>query len=213
MNEGSAGEVLADLWQFSGVHPEWTEHEGGEDGWEPEVAWWVLGAPGGAILIDPLVEDWDALDRLIERQGGCSGIIRTCHWHQRSIADAAARYGAEVWAQDHPSAGPFDRAVKDGEEVVGGVVGFDVERTDELALWLPTQKALIFGDAMLRTTAGALRVCPESWTQPPDGRGRLLSLLERLTELPVEHVFVSHGPLVSGDGLSELRAALQAETD
>lgn len=107
---------------------------------------------------------------------------------------------------------PLDHAVKDGEEALGGVVAFDVERADELALWLPTQKSLIFGDAMLRTAAGLLRVCPETWTQPPDGRGRLLSLLERLTELPVEHVFVSHGPHVSGDGLAELRAALRAET-
>jgi glyoxylase-like metal-dependent hydrolase (beta-lactamase superfamily II) len=212
MSESPVGEVLADLWQFSGVHPEWTEHEGGEEGWEPDVAWWVLGAPGGAVLIDPLVEDWDALDQLIGRYGGCSGIIRTCHWHQRSIADAAARYGASVWARAHPSGGPHDHAVKDGDEIVGGVVAFDVERTDELALWLPTQRSLIFGDAMLRTTAGVLRVCPETWTQPPDGRGRLLSLLERLTELPVEHVFVSHGPFVSGDGLSELRAALRAES-
>ena len=211
MSESSAGEVLPNLWQFEAVHPEWTENEGGEEGWEPAVAWWVLGAPGGAVLIDPLVEDWEALDRLIEGQGGCLGIIRTCHWHQRSVADAAARYGADVWAQDHPSAGPLDRAVKNGDEVVGGVVARDMERTDEVALWLPTQAALIFGDAMLRTSAGVLRVCPESWTQPPDGRGRLLSLLERLTELPVEHVLVSHGPLVRGDGLAGLRGALRAE--
>lgn len=211
MSESSAGEILPNLWQFEAVHPEWTEDEGGEEGWEPAVAWWVLGAPGGAVLIDPLVEDWEALDRLIETQNGCMGIIRTCHWHQRSIADAAARYDAEVWAQDHGSAGPLDRAVKNGEEVVGGIVVHDMERTDEVALWLPSHAALIFGDAMLRTSAGVLRVCPESWTQPPDGRGRLLSLLERLIELPVEHVLVSHGPIVRGDGLAGLQAALRAE--
>jgi hypothetical protein len=32
-------------------------------------------------------------------------------------------------------------------------------------------------------------------------------LLADLTDLPVEHVLVSHGPLVLGDGLASLRRA------
>jgi len=83
----------------------------------------------------------------------------------------------------------------------------DVERADEIALWLPRQRALIFGDAMIRTRAGELRVCPESWTQPEGGPARLRSLLSALSGLPVEHVLVSHGPLVLGDGLASLRGA------
>ena len=47
-----------------------------------------------------------------------------------------------------------------------------VERADEIALWLPRQAALVFGDAMLRTSAGQLRVCPGSWTQPAGRKAR-----------------------------------------
>jgi hypothetical protein len=60
---------------------------------------------------------------------------------------------------------------------------------------------------MLRGRDGRLQACPPSWTQPEGGRARLLSLLRELTELPVEHVLVSHGPTVLGDGLASLRAA------
>jgi glyoxylase-like metal-dependent hydrolase (beta-lactamase superfamily II) len=207
----SVGEVLQGLWRFESVHPEWTEEEGSEEGWEPDVAWWALAGPSGLVLIDPLVFDWPGLDRLVEDRGGCAGIVRTCHWHQRSIAEAAARYGAAVWAEppagDTPSH-PFDHPVTAGQELIDGLVAHDVERADEIALWLPAQAALLFGDAMLRTGSGELRVCPDSWLQPDGGPARLRAVLAHLAELPVEHVLVSHGPLVLGDGGASLRAAL-----
>jgi hypothetical protein len=87
-------------------------------------------------------------------------------------------------------------------------VAFEMERADELALWLPVQAALLFGDAMLRSAAGELRTCPDSWLQPDGGPARLRALLGGLAELPVEHVLVSHGPLVLGNGLMSLRAAI-----
>lgn len=190
----STGEVLRGLWRFESVHPEWTEEDGGgEEGWDPTVAWWAVAAQSGLVLIDPLVFDWPALDCLVEDRGGCAGIVRTCHWHQRSIAEAAARYEAEVWARS---------------ELPGELVAHDVERDDEIALWLPAQAALLFGDAMLRSAAGELQVCPDSWTQPEGGPARLRALLRDLAELPVEHVLASHGPLVLGDGRAALRAAL-----
>jgi glyoxylase-like metal-dependent hydrolase (beta-lactamase superfamily II) len=161
-------------------------------------------------LIDPLVEDWEALDRLLDDQGGCAGVVRTCHWHQRSIAEVVSRYQADVWAKLHPDApAPFalDRAVRDQDELFDGFRVFDVERADEIALFLPRQAALVFGDAMLRSNAGQLRVCPESWTQPEGGAARLRALLRALASLPAEHVLVSHGPLVLGNGVAAIRAA------
>ncbi len=74
--------------------------------------------------------------------------------------------------------------------------------------WLPGPSALIFGDAMLRAERGELRTCPDSWLQPDGGPARLRELLGHLTELPVEHVLVSHGPLVLGDGAAALEAAI-----
>jgi hypothetical protein len=204
-------EILPGLWRFEAVHPDWTEEDGGEEGWDPLVAWFALRSAAGLVLIDPLVEDWPALDRLIDEVGGCAGVIRTIHWHQRSIDEAARRYEASVWAKPPPDGvqeRPFDHPIHDGDELFGAVRAREVERADEIALWLPGQKALLFGDAMLRRSTGELHVCPESWLQPDGGPERLREILRGLTGLPVEHVLVAHGPLVLGDGAQALTSAL-----
>ncbi len=205
----SMTEVIPGLWRFEAIHPEWTEDEGGADGWEASVAWWAVASTAGMILIDPLVDDWPALDALIAPHGGCAGVVRTCHWHQRSVAEAASRYDAEVWAGPHSGAYPFDHDVSQHDELVGGLRAYPLERTDEIALWLPGQAALVFGDAMLRRVDGELRMCPESWTMPEGGTKRLRALLRNLAGLPIENVLVSHGPLVLGDGVDSLLAATE----
>jgi Metallo-beta-lactamase superfamily len=210
MAQSTTGEIIEGLWRFEALHPEWTGDEGGEDGWEQQVAWWAIATPPGLVLIDPLVDDWDGLDQLVADRGGCAGIVRTCHWHQRSVSDVASRYNAEVWAKQHRDGRvPYacDRAISDRDELFDELRAFDVERADEIALWLPRRAALVFADAMLRTRAGDLRVCPESWTQPEGGPVRLRALLRALTVLPIEHVLVSHGPLVLGGGGASLRMA------
>lgn len=210
MDEGATGQIAEGLWRFEALLPDWTEPQGGEDGWEQSVAWWAVAGGGGLVLIDPLIDDWAAIDRLLADGGGATGVIRTCHWHQRSIPDVVSRYGVEVWARPHPDGrGRYavDHAVSDRDELFDGWQVFDVERIDEVALWLPGQRTLVFGDAMIRTPAGELRVCPESWTQPAGGPARLRAILSALADLPVEHVLVSHGPLVLGDGRAALRRA------
>jgi glyoxylase-like metal-dependent hydrolase (beta-lactamase superfamily II) len=210
MGASSTAEIVQGLWRFEALLPDWTEHEDGEDGWEQSVAWWAVAAPGGLVLIDPLIDDWDALDELVFAASGCAGIVRTCYWHQRSIADVVSRYSVPVWARRDPDAHTrhaFDHPVSDHDEIFDRLQIIDVERADEVALWLPRQRALVFGDAMIRTRAGELRVCPESWTQPEGGPARLRSLLADLADFPVEHVLVSHGPLVLSGGVASLRRA------
>jgi Metallo-beta-lactamase superfamily len=210
MVKSTTGEIIEGLWRFEALLPDWTENESDEEGLEQEVAWWAVATPRGLVLIDPLVDHWDALDRLIANRGGCAGIVRTCHWHQRSVSDAASRYTAKVWAKPHPDRRAryaLDHAISDRDELFDEVRVFEVERADEVAVWLPRQAALVFGDAMIRTRAGDLGVCPETWTQPEGGPARLRALLRALTVLPVEHVLVSHGPLVLGGGGASLRIA------
>ena len=187
MTESPTGQIVEGLWRFEALLPDWTVHEGGEDGWEQSVAWWAVAAAGGLFLIDPLVDDWDALDRLVAGGGGCAGVVRTCNWHQRSVVDVVSRYGVDVWARPDPDGRvryAFDHALGDCDEPFDGLRAIDVERAGEIALWLPRQGALVFGDAMIRTRAGELRVCPESWTQPEGGPARLRALLGALSALP-----------------------------
>jgi hypothetical protein len=213
MEASTVGEVLRGVWRFESVHPDWVEEDGGEDGWERTVAWFAVSTSSGLLLIDPLVVGWPELDALVDTHGGCAGVVRTLHWHHRSVAEAAARYDVSVWAKPPSSPNrdwpPFDRALDDGDELPNGARAFAVQRDDELALWLPAHAALVFGDAMLRRPSGELRMCPDSWLQPEGGPERLRELLAPLADLPVEHVLVAHGPLVLGDGQVSLRAAIR----
>jgi glyoxylase-like metal-dependent hydrolase (beta-lactamase superfamily II) len=203
------GEVLPRLWRFEALHPEWTEDEGGADGWEQSVAWWAVATPGGVVLIDPLVDDWDALDVLVANRGGCAGVLRTVYWHERDVAEAAKRYEAQIYAKPHPDKQlPIDCPVADREQIVDGLHVFETPRADEIAVWLPRQSALLFGDVMLRRDGGELRVCPESWLSSSGDYDRLREILAELAELPCRHVLVSHGPLMLGDGRTALRSAL-----
>ena len=154
-------QILQGLWQFEALHPEWTEEEREDDGWEQSVASWAVATPDGLVLIDPLIDDWEALDALVAGASGCAGVVRTCHWHQRSIDDVVRRYGASVWARRDPDGRvgqPLDHAVGDRQELFERLMVIDVERADEVGLWLPHQRALVFGDAMIRSGTGELRV-------------------------------------------------------
>lgn len=211
-NEGAVDPIiiLPGLWRWQAVHPAW---EQGDD-WEPEVAWWLVRTPAGAVLIDPLVEDWDGLDAVVQAAGGCAAIVRTCWWHERSIEAASHRYDSEVWARQ-PSAGApsrrLDHLVDDGEELPGGLQAFNVLRDDEIGVWLPAQSALAFGDVMVRDGDGRLSMCPESWIARAGGHPALRAVLAPLQSLGAEHVLVSHGPLVLGDGRAALRRAVTPE--
>jgi hypothetical protein len=200
-------EVIPGLWQFQATHPEW---EDGDD-WPPEVAWWAASTEAGLVLVDPLVEDWAALDTLIADRGGCAAIVRTCYWHERSIETAAARYDTKVWARPATGAVPhlrLDVPVSDGDEVVGGVIVYWATRDDELCVAVPTAGALLFGDVMVRDDAGRLSMCPESWVERAGGHVKLREALAVLVGLEMENVLVGHGPLVLGDGRDAIARAL-----
>lgn len=150
------------------------------------------------------MEDWSWLDERVAAAGGCAGIVRTIHWHQRSAAAAADRYGTRIWARPAPPGvlwGSLDEPVTDTGLLPGGVIGHWLTNGDELALWLPVQQALVFGDAMIRDPEGALRRCPDSWVdvghREPE---RLRADLHALIHLQPKHVLVSHGAAVLGEG-------------
>ena len=203
-------QILPGVWRLEALHPDWEEAEGGEDGWEASGAGWALVGQGGLLLVDPRVDDWSELDCLVETHGGCAGVVRTVHWHQRDVPEAAGRYGAAVWAAAPPRNGTwpaFDEPLV-GERSPVGVTAYPLARADEVALWFASHAALLFGDAMLRRPSGELHICPESWLSSSEEHERMRAQLRALTRLPVEHLLLAHGSPVLGNGAAALTAAL-----
>jgi hypothetical protein len=211
---GYGQEIFSGLWRFTTVHPEWNDDA---NGWEPVVAWWAIQTDRGLLVVDPLVDDWSELDGLIRHGGGCAGVVRTLHWHQRSIDEVANRYAAAVWArpwadpQDRPAGAQprgYDRAIEPGKPLPGDVLPFDAARDDEVVLWSGPHKTLFFGDVLIRDADGTLRICPDDWIERAGGADVIREALFDLLELDVLNVLVAHGPLVLGDGRRALADAL-----
>lgn len=199
------------LWAWRARHPEW--HPGK---WGAEVVSIAVGEPKRTLLIDPLVPDdlWDGLDEIVQ---GTVEILTTNPYHVRSAAAASARYGgARIWG--HPAcANRLDdrsafcelRTDRTPEGVSAYVIG--KPRRHEMPLRIASQRALVFGDAVVGTPEG-LRV----WEQVRDGderrrrwyAERFLPTLEPLALLDIERVLVTHGPSVIHGGRRALRDAL-----
>jgi glyoxylase-like metal-dependent hydrolase (beta-lactamase superfamily II) len=104
-------------------------------------------------------------------------------------------------------------AVDAADGLPGGIRAFPTARAAEAVYWLPEQRAVVVGDVLLGAGAkpGAtddpLRLCPEGWLGKRT-HADLRASLRPLLDLPVEHVLVSHGAPVVGNGRRELRRLL-----
>jgi hypothetical protein len=90
------------------------------------------------------------------------------------------------WRDDIPETDlvPVDR----GTRLPGGLLAlYDGRGRKETPLWLPEQRALVFGDGMTERE-GVLRV----WSTPWHAE-RVLPALRSLLQYPFERVIVSHG--------------------
>jgi glyoxylase-like metal-dependent hydrolase (beta-lactamase superfamily II) len=187
------------LWRWTGLHPDWTPESGGPEGWEQEVGCVYYEAPEAVVLVDPLAppEDeerfWRALDRDVERAGKPVRVLVTVHWHERSTAAVAERYGAEV-----------------GGALPQGVEARDAVHFKETILWIPEHGALVFGDVVLGAEDGGVRLCPESWLEGAP-HADLKAALRPLLDLPVQRLLVSHGEPVLAGAREALAQALSDE--
>ncbi len=207
-------EQLADgLLAWPARHPEW--HPGK---WGAEVVSFAVAEPGRTLLIDPLVPDgvWEDLDRVV---AGSVEIAITIPYHVRSAEQASSRYGdAPIWG--HPAcAKRLDdrsqfRELSPGNAPPGlSAYAIGKPRRHETPLRIASQRALVFGDAVVGTDDG-LRVWEqelgrnarrERWY-----RERFLPTLEPLALLDIDKVLVTHGPSVLTGGRRALRAAFDA---
>jgi glyoxylase-like metal-dependent hydrolase (beta-lactamase superfamily II) len=162
-------EIAPQLWWWTAPHPEWTPEdlEGGQ-GWEQVVSSYAL-VDGGLVLFDPLVEDWAALDALVERHGP-PAILLTILWHGRSATEILERYeGAATWAHE-PAAQwveertPVTHTFRVGDSLPAGSEAVHMRRIEEIAFWLPKHDAVVVGDTILRHGDKAA-LCPSTWVR------------------------------------------------
>jgi hypothetical protein len=214
-----AQEIAAGIWCWQrrprGLRP-------GEFGTRTSYA---LTVNGETLLVDPLVEGGDdpALGVLDDLAGDRVRILISKPFHTRSAEllwrryrRASARiYGHSEVATRLGDASGFE-AVTGGTDV-GGVARFHPIGSpprSEQPIEISAHRALVFGDAVVETGGGELRV----WDDPLDSerrrrwwRERYLPTLEPLAALDIEHVLVTHGQAILSDGAAALRHALERE--
>jgi glyoxylase-like metal-dependent hydrolase (beta-lactamase superfamily II) len=212
-------ELAPGLWRWTATHPEWTEEQGGPEGWEPEVCSYALVGEDALVLIDPLVPDdeeerfWRALDDDVE-QHGPPQIVLTVFYHARSAPTILDRYpGAAVWVPAAAEAQARERVevrhvYGDGDSLPGGIEGKTTEHRAEALLWIPGHNAIAAGDLLLGTAGGGVRVVPDSWLRPGVTAGMIREGLRPLVDLPVELLLLTHGAPVLDDARAKLAAAI-----
>lgn len=215
-------ELAPGLHHWTTRHPEWHPGERSGDGFGVRVGSYAVVAGDDLLLVDPLLAEDDAAtaERLdaLARDARRTSILITIGYHVRSAELLAARYDATVHGP-RQVAKRLDRApfapLEPGTPGPAGVVAHAIgrPRRGETPLWLPSHRALAFGDALVTTPSGELRM----WCQEQDTperrafyRERFAPTLEPLAEREPGHVLVTHGAPAIGDGARALRAAIAA---
>lgn len=198
-------ELRPRLWYWTAPHPEWTPDSAGDDGCERDVGSYAYVSPDGStlVLLDPLVEDWDALDGDVEHHGP-PHVLVTCQWHIRSADAILDRYeGARTWVfapvVDAASKGMrvTDSFELEDELPAGLEAYLTFGEIGEVAYRIPEYGAIVTGDALARAPGKDVRVW---WAD----RERLQALLDR----PLEMLLLTHGEPALEGGREALERAL-----
>ena len=141
-------------------------------------------------------------------------VLLTVYWHAREAGELEARF----WAPSRSRRPLQNRGIVAADvaeaTLPGGIVPFQTARAAEAVYWLPDHRAIAVGDVLLgagakpRATDDPLRLCPERWLGKATHEDLRVSL-QPLLDLPVEHVLVSHGRPVVGNGKRELERVLR----
>jgi hypothetical protein len=218
----AVAELAPGLHRWTARHPDW--HPGV---FGAEVASFALVAGDELLLIDPLLPgDDDAaavletLDALAAAATKATHILVTIGYHVRSAEPLRDRYGASIHgpatvAKRLTSTKAYTK-LEPGAPGPAGVVGYAIgrPRRSELPLWLPSHAAIAFGDALVTTPDGELRMwCQQSRDaqQLAFYRDRFAPTLDPLRELPAQRILTTHGPPILDDGARHLATALDAE--
>lgn len=203
----SPQEVLPGVFHWTAVHPKirievssyWLEH--------------------GGVLIDPLVPAGGGLDWFAERATPPRCIVLSNRHHYRECDRFIERFGCgpvrvprsgmHEFGEDQPVT-PYDP----GETLPGGLFVFEIDAIcpDDMALHLPSARALFFADGLVRSGPGArLGFVPDQLMDEPEQtkEGLLDAFRRAVEELAFDHVLLAHGGPVVGDGRAQLKELIE----
>jgi glyoxylase-like metal-dependent hydrolase (beta-lactamase superfamily II) len=197
-------QIAPHLWWWTAPHPDWgpPDFEAGQ-GWERDVSCYALVEGGELVLFDPLVpaDDeerfWAALDGDVEHHGP-PRILISVFWHARSAREILERYdGAELLAHERAAGDvaervPVTRTFADGDVLAGGVEAIAMHHMDEAAFWLPSHRAMLFGDSVLGYE-GRAELCPASWLREGESTEAVEASVRRALERGPELLLLTHG--------------------
>ena len=183
------------LWRWTAVHPRW-EYWPNHEREAPEVGCVYYEADEATVLIDPLVpageelEFFSHLDADVERRSQPVVILLTAEWHRRSADELAERYDGRIGGA--PPEGIEEIPIEGAEE-------------RQVAYFIRPHAALVVCETFAVDIDGELRVCASPALKRPD---ELEASLDRIMELPVERLLVSHGEPVLADAKTRMAEAL-----
>jgi hypothetical protein len=187
--------VVDGLWRWTAVHPSW-ERWPNHERESPEVGCVYYEAEDASVLVDPLVpagEEADFfrhLDADVARRGLPVVILLTAEWHRRSADELAARYDARI-----------------GGALPEGVEEIAIEGADErqVAYFIRPHAALVVCEVFAVDIDGGLRACQSPALKRPE---ELEGSFDRIMELPIERLLVSHGEPVLENAKTRMAEAL-----
>ena len=210
-------QIAPHLWHWTAPHPDWKPEHRGEDGlgWDEIVSSYALITDDAFVLIDPQVPTdeadaakfWEALDRDVEAHGA-PAIVITIYWHARSAEEIAERYpGTTIWAPADTPDGHIGHthAYIAGDDLPAGIQAYDVGTLGEVVLYLPSHKAIVFGDTML----DGPRLLPERWLRNDMTMQDVADALRPLLDEDVELLLLTHGGPVKDGARDELERLLR----
>jgi glyoxylase-like metal-dependent hydrolase (beta-lactamase superfamily II) len=191
-------EIGTGLWWWTASHPAWAPEdlEGGR-GWEQVVSSYALAAADGLVLFDPLIVDWEPLDRKVEEYGP-PAILITILWHARSSQQILDRYdGASLWAHEPASEWIAERTrvtntFLPGDALPGGVEAIPMRRIEEVAYRLPDHESVVIGDTILRHDDLA-ELCPPTWVRTSETFSAAEEAVRGLLERDADRLLLTHG--------------------
>jgi hypothetical protein len=208
------------LWRWTARHPEWHP-----SGFGSEVASFALRAADETLLVDPLLpaEAEPVLDLIAGQGGERLAILITIPLHVRSSEEIRDRFRGRlettIWG--HPACRKRladttgFRAFEPGDALPAGASAHRIgkPRRFETPLYLPSHRALAFGDAVAGVDGG-LRVWSVNHVDADVRRfyrERFNPTLEPLLELDFDRVLVTHGQSALDSGRATLADALRAD--